>query len=46
MFPGTRIEDCATENTCNVNIGKIHSEVVNPCDGLRRLMPPQCGYTT
>ena len=32
MFPGTRIEDCATENTCNVNIGKIHSEVVNPYD--------------
>ena len=48
MFPGTRIENCAAENTCNVNIGKISlprqsakaisSEVVNPYDGLRRQM--------
>lgn len=30
MFPGTRIEVRATENTCHVNMGKIYSEVVNP----------------
>ena len=32
MFPGTRIEDCATENTCHENMGKIYSKVVNPYD--------------
>ena len=32
MFPGTRIEDCATENTCHVNMEKIYSQVVNPYD--------------
>ena len=32
MFPGTRIEVRATENTCHVSMGKIYSEVVNPYD--------------